>query len=203
MFREVLNSKIGNLVAFLATEISPLSLTKLLKLLYIIDEKSIRRTGIPITWLEYKAWGEGPVAKDIYDEIKYDVKKSFSNKEINLSNFITVTREINNNRNQEEVYITPIAYSLSEFSRYEKELIRSVISEFGKLPASRLIAILHENNSLWSKTVETNDLTKDFASFGKKSDVTIHFGELIKHDELLQLAAQSAYESLSFNQKLC
>ena len=41
MFRKVLNDKIGNLLVYLAQNISDLSMTKALKLLYIIDETSM------------------------------------------------------------------------------------------------------------------------------------------------------------------
>ena len=202
MFRDILNDKIGNLIAYLATEIQPLSLTKLLKLLFIIDERAMLKSGAPITWLEYKAWGEGPVARDIYDEVKFDIKTVIGNKSLSLNEFISVTKEFNANRNQEEVNLLPKKYSLAEFSRFEKELISGVIAEYGKLPAARLIELLHSKDSLWNKTVVRNNLQYDFAAYGKKSDVTIHLGELIQEDDFLLMASKSAFESLRFQEHL-
>ena len=75
MFRKVLNDKIGNLLVYLAQNISDLSMTKALKLLYIIDETSMKESGVPVTWLEYKVWEKGPVAQEIYDEIRDDFRE--------------------------------------------------------------------------------------------------------------------------------
>jgi len=59
MFRAQLNSKIGNLLNYLSTRIPNLNMTKALKLLYLIDETSYMRTGVPVTWLDYKVWEMG------------------------------------------------------------------------------------------------------------------------------------------------
>ena len=55
--------------------------TQLIKLLYLIDETAIKANGIPITWLDYKAWQFGPVAPETY-YIKY--KKSVFDSFISL-----------------------------------------------------------------------------------------------------------------------
>ena len=57
---------VGNLMIYLATECKPLYHTKLIKLLYLIDEESTRRNGSPLTWLSYKAWKLGPVSQEVY-----------------------------------------------------------------------------------------------------------------------------------------
>ena len=55
--------KIGNTVVYLADRIENLSKTKLLKLLYILDEISIKKSGIPMLNLKYKVWKFGPVSE--------------------------------------------------------------------------------------------------------------------------------------------
>ena len=204
MFRDILNDKIGNLVCYIAEKTPQLSLTKLLKLLYIIDERSIMSIGSPITWLEYKAWAEGPVAEDIYNEVKNRARIEIAGKNLNLDEFITVFRQENKERKQEEIFIkNKKASSLHEFSRVEKEIINDVLREFGKLPANRLIDILHTEGGVWDKTVRRNNLENDFINFGKKSTVTLHMSELIEHDEILMLSMKSSYESLAFHGKMC
>jgi len=54
MFRQLLNHKIGKLIAHIAGEIEDFSMTKLLKLLYLIDETAYASTGAPITWCDYR-----------------------------------------------------------------------------------------------------------------------------------------------------
>ena len=52
--------KIGNALVYLSSHISDLSKTKLLKLVYLLDEVSIRKSGVPIFNLTYKVWKFGP-----------------------------------------------------------------------------------------------------------------------------------------------
>ncbi len=72
MFRRILNNKIGNILAYMATQTEPLYMTKALKLLYIIDETAVRQSGSPITWLDYKVWKNGPVSHEIYNELRHN-----------------------------------------------------------------------------------------------------------------------------------
>ena len=107
MFRTILNDKIGNLLNYLAAKLPRLSLTKALKLMYIIDESAIKEAGSPITWLDYKVWENGPVAEDIYNEIKYGQKIIKGDKEFSLVDFVKFEKKFNNDRGKEEVYILP------------------------------------------------------------------------------------------------
>jgi uncharacterized protein YaaW (UPF0174 family) len=88
------------------------------------------------------------------------------------------------------------SYKLDDFSLYEKELIDNVIDRFGTYTAKQLINLLHEENTLWHKYVSDNDLKLNFKVYGKKSNHTIDFAELIKDDPIKQMAAQSAFESM-------
>lgn len=60
--------KAFNALVYFAERIKVLYLTKAFKLLYLTDEKAIKETGVPITWLNYKAWKCGPVPEDIYNK---------------------------------------------------------------------------------------------------------------------------------------
>jgi uncharacterized phage-associated protein len=69
--------KVGNLIIYLVDEIKrkyrqPLYITKLLKLLYIIDETSVKETGVPVTSLDYKVWRMGPVAYAVYSDFTHN-----------------------------------------------------------------------------------------------------------------------------------
>lgn len=201
MFREILNDKIGNLTAYLAEKIPFLSLTKLLKILYIIDEESVKQIGSPITFLDYKVWADGPVAESIYNEIKKDIKTTIGDKELALTPFIKVKRTYNEERGQEEISISAAKDSdLSKFSKFEKRIIDSIISEFGSKTAREIVDFLHEKGSLWDKTVKSHNLETSFAIMGKQSNVSIDFMELISDDPLLFIASKAAHDSLRFHQ---
>ena len=53
-YNEAQLNKIGNTAIYLSERIPNLSKTKFLKLLYILDELSIKQSGIPYLKLDYK-----------------------------------------------------------------------------------------------------------------------------------------------------
>jgi uncharacterized phage-associated protein len=61
--------KIGNTIIYLSKQIPLLSKTKLLKLLYILDELSVKQSGIPFLNLKYKVWKFGPVSEEIFVDL--------------------------------------------------------------------------------------------------------------------------------------
>lgn len=204
MFRVLLNDKIGTVVRHFAAQIPHLSLTKLLKLLYIIDEMAMRETGTPVTWLEYRVWKHGPVAAEIYQEIKHGEKMSIGGHLISLDDFVKVIKQDSPRRpGQEEVFIAANGENnLSVLSAYEVDLLNRVVQQFGHMNATELIGYLHEEGSLWHKAVQEHKLDTNFELYQNTSNCIIDFSDLIEDNELLKMAAQSAFESLAFHKTL-
>lgn len=201
MFRQILNDKIGNLLVYLADHINDLSLTKALKLLYIIDETSVKETGVPVTWLEYKVWEQGPVAPEIYEEIQRGTtcgpKTEIVGKYIN----ITVTdNPVNQSATPSKYISSDKTFDDSEFTDYEIELLDRIIKKFGNQSAKQLVKHLHSANSLWESEKIKNQL--DFDLQGGISNVSIPLNTLIKDDLKKQEIYASAFESLSFETSL-
>jgi uncharacterized phage-associated protein len=194
--------KVANTLVFLTERIGETYLTKALKLLYIIDELSVKETGVPFTWLEYKAWEKGPVAESVYDELRYNIHNI--NSESDFSKFIAVKKVENPVANEFESFlISPVvSFTDDEFSDYELQLLDRVIEKYGKYSGKELINILHEEGSLWHRVVKENNLELEFALKQRKSDCTIPFTVLIKDDELKQMAFRSAFDSLQFERSL-
>ena len=202
MFRTQLNTKIGNLLNYLSARIPKLSMTKALKLLYLIDETAYLRTGVSVTWLDYKVWEMGPVAEELYNELRFDQSIIQNGEPINLEGYIQ-TEKLDGGTSQVQIVIHPKGiYSLDEFSPFETELIDNVIDRFGTYTAKQLIHLLHEKNTLWHKYVTDNDLKLSFEVYGKKSNHTIDFAELIKDDPIKKLAAQTAFESMQMQEEI-
>lgn len=203
MFRSQLNSKIGNLLNYLSTSIPELSMTKALKLMYLIDETSYMRTGVPVTWLDYKVWEMGPVAEELYNELKYDQRLIQNGEQLSLEEFISTEKRVNAEGQLEQIIIVPKgSYNLGEFSEFESELIENIVDKFGTFTAKQLIQLLHEKDTLWHKSVTENNLLLNFKLYGKKSNHTIDFAELIKENPVLQMQAQSAFESMLFQEEM-
>ena len=61
--------KLGNTVVYIASHVVNLSKTKLLKLLYFMEEYSVRRFHTPFLGLPFEVWQAGPVAKDVFIDL--------------------------------------------------------------------------------------------------------------------------------------
>lgn len=179
---------IGNLMIYIANYCGVLYQTKLLKLLYLIDERAVERTGVPITWLEYEAWEMGLVTKDVYYsknayENKFDKYVSFKRTEDNKYRVIPV-KEFDN----------------GEFTAQELEIIDEVLRDYGKKKADALVSLTHKPGSLWSKTVKENNI--HFNSTNHVSDAVLDFKEIISGDNSKLTAYYSAMESIIYRKEL-
>ncbi|MGB0789517.1 MAG: Panacea domain-containing protein, partial [Marinirhabdus sp.] len=139
-------AKIGNTVVFLAQKIENISKTKILKLLYILDELSIRKSGIPFLNLKYKVWKFGPVSEDIFIDL--------SSPPTLLKGYIK--RKPNN---EGKITITPLVdFNDDEFSKNDIELLHFVLAEFGNKTAKELITYTHRKQSPWYNTAKDNSI---------------------------------------------
>jgi len=185
--------KIGNLIIYLSYSIPELFLTKLLKLVYIIDELSVKRTGIPVTWLDHKAWSMGPVAIDLY----FDIKTPFEQSN-NILDYINI--EIIKGNNNDSYKILPKKeFDNSEFSSFEIGLIKEVIDKYGNYTGEELIDLLHHEKSLWYKVVKKNALLDDFKK--NKQKISLHsipLHELNKGDPLKKQYYREVLDAIHF-----
>lgn len=177
-------------------------MTKALKLLYLIDETAYGRTGVPVTWMDYKVWEMGPVAEELYEELRHERFFVENSKQISLEPFITTVKKTGPQGNT-FINIEPKGNAQMDcFSPFERELIDNIVDRFGTYTSKQLIQLLHEKNTLWHNEVKDNNLQLNFSVYGKKSNHTIDFSVLIKDDPIKQLAAQAAFESMQLHQAL-
>lgn len=194
--------KIANTLIYISKKLGGVYLTKALKLLYILDETSIKETGVPFSWMEYKAWKMGPVPKELYTELRDILPQE--KEPTYLSEFVKVEKRPNpiSSESPDSFFITAKQnFSEEEFSEYDIELMDRILEEYGHLAGWEIIEMLHKQGSLWDKVVKDKELQLQFALMQNRSDYTIPFTELIKDDELKQMAYKSAFESsLSYNE---
>lgn len=191
--------KLGNLFLYLSKEIDDLFFTKMLKLTYLIDEISVKETGSPVTWLEYKVWKNGPVPQKIHTNITYENGDQFSD-------FITaqVKKVRVGGKNIQGLEISPNGtFSDDEFSDYEIELMDRVIKNYGGKSANQLIEILHETGSLWHRIVEERGLSEKFDSDvdSNTSPYSIDLKEAIDDPVLVGIYTETE-NNLAFIQKI-
>jgi uncharacterized phage-associated protein len=164
--------KIGNTIVYLATNIPNISKTKLLKLIYLLDEISIRKFGIPFLNLEYKVWKFGPVASDIFVELSSapSMLKPFIDRGFleNGHDYISASKP----------------FSDDEFTANDIELLEFVVYKFKDISAAELIELTHRKESPWYNAAlkhgKLEDLKNEVIS---STDIVINMKELIQHDE--------------------
>ena len=164
--------KVGNTAIYLSNNISFLSKTKFLKLLYILDEISIKKSGIPFVNLKYKVWKFGPVSEELFIDLS---------SEMTLLDKYVEQKTDNNGVN----YIHSKAeFSDDEFSDNDIEVLDYVIKKFGNKNAKELISYTHRINSPWRNTAAENSVLELLESgVINNTEYLIDMSRLVGHDE--------------------
>lgn len=180
-----MDAKTSRILQFFATNIPCLYITKALKLLYFVDEVAVRETGVPVTNLTHETWENGPVSRDVFNEIHLSAEKN-----IEIHNCLKATIE-KNNKGDDKYRINSIKdCDLSEFSEYELHVLRDVLKEYGEKRAKDLIDIVHQEGSLWHKSVKEHNIK--FDENNKSTYHPINLSSLNEDDVLKKLAYYSA-----------
>lgn len=163
--------KIGYTIVYLAEKIEYLSKTKLLKLLYILDEISIKKSGIPLLNLKYKVWKFGPVSEELFVELSSEITL--------LDKFISVDSD-----KKESYIVSKITFCEDEFSENEIELMDYVVEKYGNRTAKELVGYTHRVNSPWFDTAKENSVLELLENESiNNTEYLIDMSMIIAHDE--------------------
>lgn len=161
-------TKLGNAIIFLCERIKPLSKTKLLKLVYLIEESSVKKYGMPFFNIRFDVWHLGPVSRDLFAEIT---------SEPNLLGDYIEKEQFNANIN----VVAKKAFSDDEFSDIEISLLETIVSSFKYKSAEDLVELTHRKHSPWYLAAQENGLLEPFSKgFATTSDVEIDLSRLLE-----------------------
>lgn len=180
-FNPVHFTRIGELLNYICLRNQPyLYSTKLMKLLYIIDEESVIKTGVPITWMKFYIYSKGPLPEKLWLSLRTDndIFKDYINLEYNQLGYkITANGK----------------WGLGEFSINEKIIIDETLDKFENNKVSYLIDYTHRKGGLWDKLVEEKNI--EFVD-SDASPYVIDFEELIKNDNVKSLKYKAIQEEV-------
>lgn len=162
--------KVGALLAYLCVRIPDMQLRKLLKILYLIDEESVRLRAIPVTWLEYHAWEKGPVAHEVYD-VKNGAFADYIHCEKKEDGKWHVNALVQ--------HAFQLEKEMQKTSLWEKELVERIIEKCKDKSADELTDETHTQDSLWSQTVAENGI--DFSK-GSKTNFVVDLNRINDED---------------------
>lgn len=183
--------KTGALLAYIANKVPEITMRKMLKIVYLIDERFMQLRGFPLTWLDYYVWEKGPVAPEIY---------SLKNQNNYFSDFVKATKSENG-----KFIIRPLipinsdpSGPFGELSEFDLSLIDEELSKYGDKSADWLTDQTHLPDALWTKTKSEHKVEfKD-----GKSDCRMDLTELIKNNEDLCEIYEDAKWNMGFQAQL-
>lgn len=183
--------KNGALLAYIANKVPNINMRKMLKIVYLIDERFMQLRGFPFTWLDYYVWEKGPVAPEIYNIKEGD-------------NYFPEFIKIGRGKDEKVIFypLIPIDRDpngpFGEISEYDLSVIDEELAKYGDKTADWLTDQTHLPDTLWSTTKsEKHVVFKD-----GKSDCPINLVNLIKNNEDLCEIYDDARWSVDFKAQL-
>ena len=159
--------KLGNAIVYLCGRIPDMSITKLLKLIYLIEECSVKKFHAPFFGIDFEVWQAGPVAKDIYIDLSDDYRDPFIFREYLSIDTTPKAKYVLAKRN----------FNNDEFSDNDISVMDYIINKYGDKTARWLVKFTHKENTAWFAAAKENELLDSFAAGTKNSsDVLIDFG---------------------------
>ena len=152
--------KLAELMVYLGAhpKVGNLGATKLWKLIFFIDAKSVRDLGAPLTGSEFIKYEHGPVPSRGEKQLRQLVRDGD----------VTTTPRAVGGKTLNEVKAVREA-DLSVFSAEEKELIDSVCAELGRKSAVALSELSHQEPS-WHYAEMMGKLSPELIAYGVKED---------------------------------
>lgn len=190
---------IGNVIIYIAHNVKEkdnVSLSKLLRLLYLIDESSVKVRSTPVTWLDYYAWKSGVVADDVRTEIIKLGRNKAIDKGLSLGEFISVFEEIKNERIY--TYISSKKdFNDQIFSERQLDVMKGVLQKYGDWSTDALNEETTKSGTLYDQVVKSNNLSKVF-DIKNETNFPIDFVYMIYDNPLKSLIYQNSHEALFF-----
>ncbi|TNE71697.1 DUF4065 domain-containing protein [bacterium] len=183
--------KLGNTIIYFSNHCSDLYKTKLLKLLYLLEEASVKKYARPFLNLDFYVWRLGPISKELFVEL--------SEEKPNLLNDFIHFSKADSELGETTMINAKKEFDDSEFSDSDLFLLETIANDFGKKSGNELIEITHNSHSLWFRLAESNGLIQDFENRRTNtSNIQINMGDLHENDsekKALYLHSLENYEA--------
>jgi len=182
--------KLGNTIIYLCDRVKPLSKTHLLKLIFIIEEASIRKYGLPFFDLRFDVWKLGPVSKDLFVELTEEpgLLAQYIGKETRDGKIFIVSRQ---------------PFNDDEFTDQEIALLTEVVDRFKYCTAGELVSFTHKKDTPWYNTAQRHGVL-ELLEEGRMNttDIEIDLSEIIRDDKEKLALYRSHKEFLSRSRSL-
>lgn len=178
--------KIGNTIIFLSKKIDDLNKTKILKLLFLLEEASIKKYGYPFFGIDFQIWKLGPVVKDIFIDLSEESPTLLS-------------KYIQRDEANPLVFKGSAEFNDDEFSDNDIHLLE-LISDFAKDKSAKdLVKHTHTKDSLWRKSAINNGVLEILEQeLANSTEFNIDFSLLFENKPQLLEQFEQVKENLEF-----
>ena len=179
--------KVGNTLIYFAERVPDLSKTKLLKLIYLLEETAIKTYARPVLNLDFEVWHLGPVAKDLFVDLS-------SNEPHLLKDYVETSLD-----DEGRAYVSAKKpFDDGEFSDNEISLMDNVIDHFGTCTAKELVFLTHRPHSPWTMTAQKNGVLEGLlAEKIMTTDYQVDFSSLLDDEGKQRYADHIEYLAMS------
>jgi uncharacterized phage-associated protein len=182
--------KLGNTLIYLSKNVGDFGKTKILKLLFLLEEKSIKDFGVPFFGFDFEVWQYGPVVEQIFEDLN-GTHNPFLNSYIQRASW-----------NPDE-FEAIAEFNDDEFSNNDIYLMEKIINLARHKTAKNLVDITHGEGSLWRKTAKENGVLDKFeAKTLTKTNILIDFTTVLENDGYLKERYEGALDFLQFTKQI-
>lgn len=168
-----------------------LTKTKILKILFLLEEASIKKTGQPFLGIDFQLWKLGPVAKDIFIDLSVDEGP------VLLKDYIS--RDSIDNK----LFRAKADFCNDEFSVNDIKLMDIIIEFVKNKPAAYLVKHTHGPASLWRKSALQYGVLELLESETINStEYPVDFSLLFPETNYLSERFEDSKENLEFTKTL-
>jgi len=150
---DIKKEKLQNAIVYFSRHTKYCGLTKLMKLLYLLDFIHFRQTGKSVTGKDYFAWEMGPVPVDVYKDLTGKEDKG-----LNLRKVASVIQ-----KGEKFMQIKAkhgIKFDKDVFSERELKILKEVADVYRDAKAEDMVSVTHLKNQPWERTKKAKGLFK-------------------------------------------
>lgn len=178
--------KLGNALIYLSKHVGEFTKTKILKLLFLLEESSIKKFGHPFFGFDFQIWKFGPVLNDVYIDLSEDGLPLLS---------AYIKRNDFNNSEFEAVK----DFNDDEFSDNDIALMETIIAFARNKTAKDLVAHTHAENSLWKQSAINYGILEQLETQKTSStNYLIDFSILFENNSFLKDRYEDSKKNLQF-----
>lgn len=182
--------KLGNAIVYITQHVGEPNKTKILKLLFFLEEACIEKYGYPFFGVDFKIWVRGPVLENVFFDFEEGSPVLFG-EYIKQADY------------DKELYVPNKDFDDDEFSDNDIKLLKDISKLAKHKNARNLVALSHRPGSLWEKCAKQYGVFEDLINEREfTTNHSIDFSLLLEKDDFLKERYENAIENLEINKLL-